>query len=242
MLYDVTSDASSIPTQTKPQAETIEHEEKNEEVATQSDDSQNEKSDKPSIKEVCEEEKSETVGYETSIPITVSNKDEDQEHDQAVNMLEKDEGEDDVASAQNATPTDVCISTQTILEKESIENEEKNAEEVVESDDSQTKKSGSPVEKGICEEIVSEKDIKVEDQETEQELDISEKSQNGGEDLTSSQNAANEDIKETTIAQHVTAVSYSEEGPGLSAIPTEILKEETEDKSIDAQEVVNVLV
>ncbi|GKA06575.1 hypothetical protein Tco_0685799 [Tanacetum coccineum] len=230
-LCDVTSDDSSISTQTKPQAETLEHEEKNEEVVTQSDDSQNEKSDKPSIKEVCEDEKQETVEYETSTPITVINKDEDQEHDQVVNVLEKDEGEDDVTSSQKATPTDVCISTQTILEKESTENEEKNAEEVVESDDSQTMKSGIPFDKEICEEIVSEKETKDDDQ----ELDISEKSQSGGEDVKSSQIAANEDLKETTIAQYVATVAYPLEPPALSAIPKETLKEETEDKLIDVQ-------
>nr|GEW42983.1 hypothetical protein [Tanacetum cinerariifolium] len=230
LLCDVTSDDSSISTQTKPQAETLEHEEKNE-VVTQSDDSQNKTSDKPSIKEVCEDEKQETVEYETSTPITVINKDEDQEHDQAVNVLEKDEGEDDVTSSQKATPTDVCISTQTILEKESTENEEKNAEEVVESDNSQTMKSGIPLDKEICEEIMSEKETKDDDQ----ELDISEKSQSGGEDVKSSQIAANEHLKETTIAQYVATVAYPEEPPALSAIPKETLKEETEDKLIDVQ-------
>nr|GEW59433.1 putative elongation factor TypA-like SVR3, chloroplastic [Tanacetum cinerariifolium] len=156
--------------------------------------------------EVCEKEKPKTVEYETSTPITVLSKDEDQEHDQAVNMLEKDKGEDDVASAQNATPTDVCISLPTTLEEESKENEKKNSEE---------------------------EDIKDEYQENEKEIDISEKSQSVGKYVTSSQNVTNKDIKETKIMQHVTAVAYSEEGPGLSATPTHILKEETEDKLID---------
>nr|GEY39117.1 transmembrane CLPTM1 family protein [Tanacetum cinerariifolium] len=123
--------------------------------------------------EVCEEEKPETVKYETSAPITALSKDKDQEHDQAVNMLEKDKGEDDFASAQNATPVDVCISAPITLEEESKEKEKKNSEEVVKSDDSQTKKLKSLVDKETCKEIMSKEDIKDEYQENEKEIDIS---------------------------------------------------------------------
>ncbi|KAK9067321.1 hypothetical protein SSX86_014647 [Deinandra increscens subsp. villosa] len=61
--------------------------------------------------------------------------------------------------------------------------------------------------------------------------------QHGGDDVTNSQNASSEDIQETTIDQHDTTVAYVEEGQSVSAMPKEILKEEAEDKSIDADEI-----
>ncbi|KAI3500917.1 hypothetical protein L1887_36746 [Cichorium endivia] len=77
---------------------------------------------------------------------------------------------------------------------------------------------------------------KTEDEEKEEEVYVSGKGQGGEDDVTSSQDAICEDIKETTIDQHVTTVAYLEEGKSLNAVPKEILKEEAEEKSNVAQE------
>ncbi|CAI9259473.1 unnamed protein product [Lactuca saligna] len=74
---------------------------------------------------------------------------------------------------------------------------------------------------------------KVEDEEKEQEVYVSGKGL--GDDITSSQDATFEDIKETT-GEHVTTVAYIEEEQALNSTPKEILKEEAEDQSSDAQE------
>ncbi|CAI9270608.1 unnamed protein product [Lactuca saligna] len=75
---------------------------------------------------------------------------------------------------------------------------------------------------------------KVEDEEKEQEVYVSGKGL--GDDITSSQDATFEDIKETT-GEHVTTVAYIEEEQALNSTPKETLKEEAEDQSSDAQEV-----
>ncbi|KAI3784693.1 hypothetical protein L1987_43796 [Smallanthus sonchifolius] len=288
LLPAITTDVC-IPIQTKSQVEETEQEEED----TQNDDGLKEKSDSPSIKEVCEETGSEKAEYEE---IATVNKGEngDEEKEQEVNVLEKDESKDDVTSAQDVAfekdlpeknhhnednesdvvtaeesiekdtevigsskktePSDVCISTLTEQEEETTE---KNDEEAVESDGGQTNNSGTPMVKEIHEENVSEKNeaeqgLKLsdssstalnenetvrenEDQEKEQEIYVLEESQGGRDDVTSSENASNKDIKEATIGQHDTTVAYSETGQGLSATSREILIE-AEDKSVDARE------
>ncbi|KAI3768786.1 hypothetical protein L2E82_19620 [Cichorium intybus] len=131
-------------------------------------------------------------------------------------------------------------------------------EEVKHSGSSYTEmKSESPVVKEVCEETVSQKVeseeglklsdsskmglnevevvSKVEDQEKGEEVHVS--GQSGQEDdVISSQEETCEDIKETTIGQHVTTVAYIEEGQALSSIPREILNEEVQNESSDAQE------
>nr|KAJ0210681.1 hypothetical protein LSAT_V11C400190900 [Lactuca sativa] len=107
--------------------------------------------------------------------------------------------------------------------------------------------------KEVCEETVSEKveseeglklsdsvniglneneiASKVEDEEKDQEVYVSGKGL--GDDVTSSQDATFEDIKEST-GEHW---AYLEEEQALNSTPKEILKEEAEDQSSDAQEV-----
>ncbi|KAI3725990.1 hypothetical protein L1987_65787 [Smallanthus sonchifolius] len=286
LLPAITTDVC-IPTQTKSQVEETEQEEED----AQNDNGLKEKSDNPSIKEVCEETGSENAEYEE---IATVNKGEngDEEEEQEVNVLEKDEGENDVTTAQDVAfekdlpeknhhneynesevvtaeeskekdtevigssektePSDVCISTLTEPKEETTE---KNEEEAVESDGGQTN-SGTSMVKEIHEENVSEKTEaeeglnlsdsfstalnenetvrEDEDQEKEQEICVSEEGQGGRDEVTSSENASNKDIKEATIGQHDTTVASFETGQGLSATHREIIIEA--EKSNDAQE------
>lgn len=68
-------------------------------------------------------------------------------------------------------------------------------------------------------------------------LNILEKNQGDSDGVTGSQNVACEDIKETT-EQHATTVADFKE-QDLS-VTRDFVKEETEDKSVDEQEVINV--
>ncbi|XP_071728027.1 uncharacterized protein [Rutidosis leptorrhynchoides] len=208
-----------IPPQTISQVETTEYEKKDKEEA--------EKSDIPSFKDVSEETGSKKAEYE--------------ETEQEVSMLEKDEGDEkkqDVNSLVEDTeiiiPTDICVSTKTEPDEETMENVEKNDEEVNENDVGQTTKSESLVVEKMHEDVVSEKTEseevlkhpessneignKDEDEEKEQKLNVSDKGQRDEDEITSSQYAC-DDIKETN------AVNLDEN-----------LKEEAEDRSIDAQE------
>nr|KAJ0224881.1 hypothetical protein LSAT_V11C100002430 [Lactuca sativa] len=79
-------------------------------------------------------------------------------------------------------------------------------------------------------EIVS----KEENQEKELELKMTEEVQGGGDVVTSSKDAMCEDIQESKIGQHVNTVVDFEESKDDTALTKEILKEEKDDKSIDA--------
>ncbi|KAK1432743.1 hypothetical protein QVD17_09641 [Tagetes erecta] len=136
----------------------------------------------------------------------------------------------------NSIPTDVCISTQTGPEEETTE---KNDEVSIKSDDVQTMNSQEVLKLSDSSNLVPNENETVrkdEDEETEQEICVSEKGQSGGFDVSASENASNEDIKETSSGQHDTTEAYSETAQGRNATHREILVEETEGKSCDAQE------
>ncbi|KAI3670085.1 hypothetical protein L6452_41703 [Arctium lappa] len=306
LLHAITTD-TCISTQTKSQVETTEHEEKDEEEGTESDDAQKEKSSIPLVKEVCEETTLEKVESEKEVKlsdspsmkleekaITILNEDDDQEKEKEVNMSEKSQGEDNVTSSQDVTfegdlqrenhhsetgepelvetkeiieedthetgyndetlekterliqavPTDVCISTQTEPEEKTPRNEEKDEEDFIGTDD-------SLMVKELCEEAVSKKveseevsnlsdnssmaskENVIASKEDQDKLYVSEKGQ-GGDDVTSSQNASSDYIKETTTSQHATTPAYFEE-QDLNVTPKDILKEE-DDRTNDPQE------
>ncbi|KVH92794.1 hypothetical protein Ccrd_005146 [Cynara cardunculus var. scolymus] len=171
-------------------------------------------------------------------------------------IIEKDtqEIEDNVETLEkterliHAIPTDVFISTQTEPEEKTPKNEEKNDEEVIGSDDDKKKKSESLMVMELCEELESEEVSNLSDnscmvsnenviasKEDQDKLYVSGKGQGGSDDVTSSQNASSEYIKETTTGQHATTPAYFEEGRDLNVTPKDIVKE-GDDRTIDPQE------
>nr|GEY94011.1 hypothetical protein [Tanacetum cinerariifolium] len=153
-------------------------------------------------------------------------------------MLEKDKGEDDFASAQNATPVDVCISAPITLEEESKEKEKKNSEEVVKSDDSQTKKLKSLVDKETCKEIMSKEDIKDEYQENEKEIDARDY-----EDREMPEKIVN-DISSTEQEEYIKEVKpiveTNEENDVSILTPTESYEETTNDEFQENEKELNI--
>nr|XP_043618308.1 reticulocyte-binding protein 1 isoform X5 [Erigeron canadensis] len=199
----------------------------------------------------------ETAVYEENLE---EKKDIDEQEPQIKNQNESNEpelvetrGDDDTQEIKSSVETNECAETKP--KEDTVENEESKDEDTTENDDDQTKKSESPMVKEVCEptssdKAESEEAVKVYDShsttmddnemskeenlEPEQVTKISE-IQGDEHDVISSQIASNEETKENTIGQHATTVACFEEGQGVSAETEEIIKEEAEDESIDAQ-------
>ncbi|KAJ9562570.1 hypothetical protein OSB04_007730 [Centaurea solstitialis] len=197
------------------------------EEATKSDDGRKETSDIPKVKEVCEEAASEKVESEKEVEVSdISSEDNESSEPELVEtkeIIEKDTRE----TEYNAT-------TPTEPEEITPKNEEKNEEEVIDSNDDQTKKSEEVSNLPDDSSMVSNELIL--SKENEDKLYVSEKGQGDGDDVTSSQNASTEFIKETTTSQHATAPAYFEEGRDLNVTPKDILKEEEDERTTHPQE------
>lgn len=255
MLHGVTTDPS-ISTQTKSQDEITEYEGKDDEEATQSDDGQKEKNDNSLTNEVCEEISSEKVESEIFI-IDVNEKeasflsnDGDDEKEQEVAVLEKDQEEDGITSAK-VVPSEACLE-ETSHDNEGIESEDKNAEgsveddtkeirssvdtpeegatenkekddeEAIKSKGSQTKESGIPIVDEICEEIVSHN---AESEEGLKVSDISSKETNEHE-------LASKDVTEETEQDHVEDdVTCSQDATSMELQENKKESTEKEDKN-----------
>ncbi|KAJ0542309.1 hypothetical protein HanHA89_Chr09g0338351 [Helianthus annuus] len=223
-----------IPTQIESQEKPT----KNEESAIQNDGDQKEKSDDPSINEVCEE-----------------------------NDLKKTESEEEIKPSDSSVVTTRESVIETTEETKSSDETKENIEQQgvlnvipTDNDDGQTDKHESPLVEVVCEETSSktaepedvkhsdgssttlnEKETPDKEESLEKEDDIkTSEVHGGGDDVTSLQNVSNDDIKETLTDQHDTNAAYVEEGQGVIAKPKEILIEEAEDRSIDAEEVMHV--
>ncbi|XP_035833421.1 titin isoform X13 [Helianthus annuus] len=219
-----------IPTQIESQEKPT----KNEESAIQNDGDQKEKSDDPSINEVCEE-----------------------------NDLKKTESEEEIKPSDSSVVTTRESVIETTEETKSSDETKENIEQQgvlnvipTDNDDGQTDKHESPLVEVVCEETSSktaepedvkhsdgssttlnEKETPDKEESLEKEDDIkTSEVHGGGDDVTSLQNVSNDDIKETLTDQHDTNAAYVEEGQGVIAKPKEILIEEAEDRSIDAEE------
>ncbi|CAI9283312.1 unnamed protein product [Lactuca saligna] len=241
-------------TQVKSQEEKTETEEKNKEPI-EHDDGQMETPPIHSVKEVYDETSSEKVESEEGIKAIETFKDEDQEKDQ-VNMSAEGQGEDNVTTSQVAAleedlqkknyqeegkepeffETRESIEEDTEEIKSSVETIEKK-EDVV-NDDGQTEKSQSSLVKEVHEvtglekaesELNEDETVsKEKNKEKEKDLKMSEEVHDGEDDVTSSQNASSEDIKETTIRQHATTVANTEERQEQTEMTKEIFLEDLE--------------
>ncbi|XP_076929587.1 uncharacterized protein LOC143594058, partial [Bidens hawaiensis] len=205
------------------------------------DKTEKEKDIKPGV--VTEEKREQdellpAITADVCIPTQTKSQVETTEHgekEQDVSVLEKDQDEDDITHAQEVTfekslqeeshhkedlepevvqvegsieeEADEGVSTQTTLVKESFKS--------VEPDDEKA------VEKEICE--ISDS----------MQPSLKDQGDSGG--VTSLQESPSVDVEETATVQHVTtAVDFKEQD--LNEKPREFVKEETEDKSLDAPE------
>ncbi|KAJ0753319.1 hypothetical protein HanPI659440_Chr09g0334331 [Helianthus annuus] len=244
-----------ISTQTESHVEPT----KTEENAIEPDGERKENPDNPFVKEVCEESdltKTESEERQPSDSFDVKTTEEDTEETKSSDETKENKEQQRVL---DVIPTDVSGSTQTEhVEKTTASHEENDDEETIEQDQGQTEKPEIPLVEVACEttksEIVeSEEEVKQsnsfsttlnenkilskeEKLEKEDEIKTSE-IEVGEVEVTSSQNASNDDIKETTLDQDITTVAHVEEGSGVIALPKEILIEEAEDKLVDAEEI-----
>ncbi|XP_076949634.1 uncharacterized protein LOC143622331 [Bidens hawaiensis] len=202
-----------ISTQTKSRQEAT----KNEENAIESDDVQKQKSDNTVINEVCEQ---------IDVKQTESKEETQLSDSSDVKRREIVDEDTEETKSSDVIITDVSSSTQTEYLEKAIESKENNDE---------TEEGVKHSERSNTTLNVDETLSKEEELEKEENIKTSE-DQVGEDDVTSSQPASKEDIKEATIGQHDTTVAYVEEGQGVSAMPKEILTQEAEDKSIDAKE------
>ncbi|KAL7604180.1 hypothetical protein Lser_V15G20718 [Lactuca serriola] len=204
--------------------------------------------------EVCEETHLEKGKFEGVEP-SDNDKDQEKEKEQESIISEEDQGKDDITCSQDATSIEVLPvfvkpkenieeDTQEIKSSADTKDDIKIDEEALVNDDDQTKKSESPLVKEVCEVTSSEKAeselneneivSKEENQEKEQELKMSEEVQGGGYDVTSSQNASNEDIKEAIIGQQANPVANIEfEEQNQSVIDAQEDKKEQKSEESD---------
>ncbi|KAM0003847.1 hypothetical protein Hdeb2414_s0266g00852431 [Helianthus debilis subsp. tardiflorus] len=232
---------------------------KKEENAIEPDGERKENPDNPFVKEVCEESdltKTESEERQPSDSFDVKTTEEDTEETKSSDETKENKEQQGVLDVIVA---DVSSSTQTEhVEKTTASHEENDDEETIEQDKGQTEKPEIPLVEVACEttksEIVeseeevkqsnsfsttlNENEILSKEEKLEKEDEIKTSEIEVGEvEVTSSQNASNDDIKETTLDQDITTVAHVEEGSGVSALPKEILIEEAEDKSVDAEEI-----
>ncbi|KAJ0707352.1 hypothetical protein HanLR1_Chr09g0317501 [Helianthus annuus] len=183
-------------------------------------------------------------------------KDEDQEKEQEICVTEIKPSDSSVVTTRESvieTTEETKSSDET---KENIEQQGVLNVIPTDNDDGQTDKHESPLVEVVCEETSSktaepedvkhsdgssttlnEKETPDKEESLEKEDDIkTSEVHGGGDDVTSLQNVSNDDIKETLTDQHDTNAAYVEEGQGVIAKPKEILIEEAEDRSIDAEE------
>ncbi|XP_021982329.1 titin homolog isoform X12 [Helianthus annuus] len=244
-----------ISTQTESHVEPT----KKEENAIEPDGERKENPDNPFVKEVCEESdltKTESEERQPSDSFDVKTTEEDTEETKSSDETKENKEQQGVL---DVIATDVSGSTQTEhVEKTTASHEENDDEETIEQDKGQTEKPEIPLVEVACEttksEIVeseeevkqsnsfsttlNENEILSKEEKLEKEDEIKTSEIEVGEvEVTSSQNASNDDVKETTLDQDITAVAHVEEGSGVSALPKEILIEEAEDKSVDAEEI-----
>ncbi|KAM0023521.1 hypothetical protein Hdeb2414_s0023g00640341 [Helianthus debilis subsp. tardiflorus] len=108
-----------------------------------------------------------------------------------------------------------------------------------ESEEETMKIGEKAIESEVCGNSVPEKsETDSVEQGKKEAFNVSEKNQGDGYGVTSSQDAACEDIKETTEEHAPVVADFKEQD--LNETPREFVKEETDDKSVDAQEVNNV--
>ncbi|KAJ0542308.1 hypothetical protein HanHA89_Chr09g0338341 [Helianthus annuus] len=244
-----------ISTQTESHVEPT----KTEENAIEPDGERKENPDNPFVKEVCEESdltKTESEERQLSDSFDVKTTEEDTEETKSSDETKENKEQQGVL---DVIATDLSSSTQTDhVEKTTASHEENDDEETIEQDKGQTEKPEIPLVEVACEttksEIVeseeevkqsnsfnttlNENEILSKEEKLEKEDEIKTSEIEVGEvEVTSSQNASNDDIKETTLDQDITTVAHVEEGSGVSALPKEILIEEAEDKSVDAEEI-----
>ncbi|MFS7970493.1 hypothetical protein Hanom_Chr09g00821651 [Helianthus anomalus] len=224
-----------ISTQTESHVEPT----KTEENAIEPDGERKENPDNPFVKEVCEESdltKTESEERQPSDSFDVKTTEEDTEETKSSDETKENKEQQGVLDVIAA---DVSGSTQTEhVEKTTASHEENDDEETIEQDKGQTEKHEIPLVEVACETTLNENEILSKEEKLENEDEIKTSEIEVGEvEVTSSQNASNDDIKETTLDQDITTVAHVEEGSGVSALPKEILIEEAEDKSVDAEEI-----
>ncbi|KAI7734395.1 hypothetical protein M8C21_024548, partial [Ambrosia artemisiifolia] len=242
------------------QNESQEEPTKNEENAIEHDGDQKENSVNTVVEEVCEENNlttTETQGRQLSDSFDVKSREVGVDEGTEENKYSEEPKENmEQQGESNVITSDVCSSIQTKIIEETTASEENNDVKTIENNDGQAEKPASPLDEVVCEttksEIVESEEVKQsnsfstklnenetlskeEKLEKEDEIKTSEV-EGDGVNVTSSQNASIEDIKETTIDQHDNTVVHVEEGHGVSALPKDILIEEAENKSADAEE------